>query len=235
MFGLFGGKGKNPEREAAKASTQAFNSLVEDQHVDKSNEEHMKYFNKVRAKVADLKIEDLRIRGLKVEHRLSDKQVLAKVEVLCGSEQAIAGWLKVMKEFKGRIDFSYVRIMGGDVDSVGPKVKVGQAGLESLIEGFTQGLFFMTYEFRFYNFDPEHTPLLAFVDSLINNPSLQTLGFARNSLNQDICAAILQRVYFNPCLKCVDINGNNLSTSDFVQQIVKPYFRQRDDFTIIVD
>ena len=86
----------------------------------------------------------------------------------------------------------------------------------ALMEGFTLGLFFLTYEFRFYNFDPEPTPLLAFVDSLVGNPSLQTIGFARNSLNQDLCAAILQRIYFNPTLTTVDINGNNLVTSEFV-------------------
>ena len=45
-------------------------------------------------------------------------------------------------------------------------MKVGQRGFESLIESFQNGLFYMTNEFRFYNFNPEITPLLVFVDSL---------------------------------------------------------------------
>ena len=74
---------------------------------------------------------------------------------------------------------------------------IGQKAFEAIMEGFATGLFFMTYEFRIYNFKPEVTPLLAFVDSLVGNQSLQTLGFARNGLNEDITAAILQRLYFN--------------------------------------
>ena len=59
------------------------------------------------------------------------------------------------------------------------------------MEGFTQGLFMYTYEFRIYNFKPEPTPLLAFVDSLVQNPSLQTIGFAKNDLDKDLSAAII--------------------------------------------
>ena len=95
------------------------------------------------------------------------------------------------------------------------KVKVGQHGFEKIIEMFTLGHFKYTYEFRFYNFNPETTPLIALVDSLQNNETLQTIGFARNGLNQDMCAAILQRLYFNPTLKCVDINGNDITTGQF--------------------
>jgi hypothetical protein len=71
------------------------------------------------------------------------------------------------------------------------KVKVGEKGFMAIIEAFTLGNFSMTYEYRFYNFDPEPTPLLAYVDSLVGNMSLQTIGFAKNNLNQDIAAAIL--------------------------------------------
>ena len=63
--------------------------------------------------------------------------------------------------------------MGDNFDNVGTdKIKVGEKGFLAMMEGFTLGLFPMTYEYRFYNFDPEPTPLLAFVDSLVGNPSL---------------------------------------------------------------
>lgn len=127
--------------------------------------------------------------------------------------------------------------MGDNIDNQynTQKVKVSQRGFEAMMDAFSMGNFQMTYEYRFYNFDPEPTPLLAFVDSLVNNPSLQTLGFARNGLDQDLAAAIIQRVYYNPSLTKIDINGNNISTAEFVDNIIKPYFRQREGFQIIVD
>jgi len=50
----------------------------------------------------------------------------------------------------------------------------------------------MTNEMRVYNFKPELTPLIAFASAMQNNPTLQTIGFARNRLSEDSCAAILQ-------------------------------------------
>ena len=93
----------------------------------------------------------------------------------------------MVKEYKGKIHFTYVRLMGDNHEhghmSTDLRVKVGQEGFMAMMEAFTLGLFFMTYEFRFYNFEPEMTPLLAFVDSLVGNPSLNTIAFANNDLN----------------------------------------------------
>ena len=216
MFGLFKSKSdKNHEREATKGSD--FNSLVEDAHVNPTANEHQVVFVQVKDKAAMMKFDSLRIRGLKVENRSDQGEIFAKIEILCYNEQAIVDAMALIKEFKGKISFTYVRIMGDNHENVGTtKIQVGQTGFMALMEAFTLGLFIMTYEFRFYNFEPEPTPLLAFVDSLVGNPSLQTIGFARNNLNQDMCAAILQRVYYNPSLNCVDINGNNITTADFV-------------------
>ena len=63
--------------------------------------------------------------------------------------------------------------MGDTQQNVGTeKVKLTEKSFLSIMEGFASGIFFMTYEFRVYNFQPEYTPLLAFVDSLTNNISL---------------------------------------------------------------
>jgi hypothetical protein len=51
-------------------------------------------------------------------------------------------------------------------------IVVGQEGFLALMEAFSSGHFKFTYEFRFYNFKPEVTPLLAFVDSLMQNQTL---------------------------------------------------------------
>ena len=98
-----------------------------------------------------------------------------------------------------------------------------------VIEGFQIGLFAFSYEFRIYNFSIEATPLLFFVDSLVNNPTLQTIGFAKNDLDKDLSAAIIQRLYFNAALTKLDLNGNTFSQVDFIDSIIKPYFNSRKD------
>ena len=77
---------------------------------------------------------------------------------------------------------------------------------------------------------------MVFSDSLVNNQTLSTIGFARNGLNEDLCAAILQRLYFNEQLKCIDFNGNPITISNFRDEIVKKYFSSRGNaFKIIYD
>jgi hypothetical protein len=72
--------------------------------------------------------------------------------------------------------------MGDNVENTSAsfEIPITQAGFEKLIDGLTDGSFFMTNELRVYNFKPELTPLIAFAAALQNNPTLQTIGFARN-------------------------------------------------------
>ena len=120
--------------------------------------------------------------------------------------------------------------MGDNHENIGiTKVKLTEKSFLAIMEAFTQGLFFMTYEFRIYNFEPEHTPLLAFVDSLVNNMTLRTIGFAKNNLDKDICAAIIQKLYFNASLTKLDLNSNPIAQVDFIDTIMKPYFNTRKD------
>ena len=168
-----------------------------------------------------MKFESFRVRGLKLENRLEQGELMVKVEVLCFDELGIADFMKLVKENKNKIHFTYVRLMGDNHEhghmSTDHRVKVGQEGFMAMMEAFTVGLFQFTYEFRFYNFAPEMTPLLAFADSLVGNPSLNTIGFACNDLTQDMCAAIMQRLYYNPSLTCLDFNGNNFVSTEFDQ------------------
>ena len=96
------------------------------------------------------------------------------MEVTCDDEEGIVEFHELVKEIKNRVLFSYVRLMGDNHKNKSSSfvVKVGEKGFIAMIEGFTLGNFFMTYEYRFYNFNPEPTPLLAYVDALVGNPSL---------------------------------------------------------------
>ena len=117
----------------------------------------------------------MRVRGLKVENKLNDgKEFICKVEIVCESEEAFGEFVKLASSTKQKITFSYIRLMGDNFDTMNKNkmITLGQKAYEALMEGFATGLFFMTYEFRIYNFKQEVTPLLAFVDSLVGNPSL---------------------------------------------------------------
>lgn len=99
---IFGGKKKDPERSAAAKSLNEFNSLVEDQHVDPSNKQHMEVFNQVRGEIDKRKYKSFRIRGLKVENILDGTLTLCKVEVLCYSEDALIEFHKLVDDIKDR-------------------------------------------------------------------------------------------------------------------------------------
>jgi hypothetical protein len=115
-------------------------------------------------------------------------------------------------------------------------IELGQEGFMALIEMFAKGHFTYLSEFRLNNFEPQATPLLAFVEaSLVSNQSLHTIGFSKNRLNEDICAAIMQRIYFNPTLTTLDISNNNVTIGSFSINFVKKYFNTRRNFTIIYD
>ena len=160
--------------------------------MDPDAEKSTKVFDKVKGVIKDKKIEHIKCRGLKLESTGPNNEVYAQVEFLCANEKGVINVLTLLKELKGKIVFTYVRIMGDNhINVANQDIVVGQEGFLALMEAFAKGHFNFTYEFRFYNFKPETTPLLAFVDSLMNNQTLQTIGFARNRLNEDMCAAIL--------------------------------------------
>ena len=188
----------------------------------------MKEFNALRDKITKSKIQDVRIRGLKVETEMG-QQKICNIEILCASEMGILNALDLLQNAKGTHSFNYVRLMGDNHVNIGSdKIKVGVQGFTALIQAFTKSnTFDMTTTFRFYNFQPEITPMMSFVQVLQNNATLQTIGFAKNSLTEDVCAGILQRVYYNQSLKCIDLNSNNITISKFKTDYIKPYFSSR--------
>ena len=124
----------------------------------------------VKNTIKDKKIEHLKCRGLKVESVGQNKEVFAQVEFMCANEKGVINILALLNALKGKVIFTYVRIMGDNhINIANQDIPVGQEGFLALMEAFAKGHFNFVYEFRFYNFKPETTPLLAFVDSMMNN------------------------------------------------------------------
>ena len=198
----------------------------------------MEVFRQVVAELNNAKLPSLQIRGILLESK-SEDTYYCRIEATCSNEQGIGSLMTLMKSLQtgcklGKVIFTYVRIMGND-GSAANDLTVTQVGFEQLMQGFEQGLFSMANTFRLYNFKPEVTPFLVFVDSLKNNPTLQTIGFARNQLTEDICAGVLQRIYFNQVIRTVDLNSNNVASTKFRSDYIKPYFSSKPDLNIIVD
>ena len=124
----------------------------------------MKEFDYVRDKLIKAKMQDIRIRGLKQDAEMG-KVKICKIEILCASEDGILNALNLLADIKKTHSFSYVRLMGDNHVNIGTeKVKVGVQGFTALIQAFTaSNTFDMATTFRFYNFDPEITPLMQFV------------------------------------------------------------------------
>ena len=118
----------------------------------------------------DKKLEHIVCRGLFVESEGPKSEVYAKVEFMCANEKGVINILALLNALKGKVTFTYVRIMGDNhINLANQDINIGQEGFLALMEAFAKGYFNFTYEFRFYNFKPETTPLLAFVDSLMSN------------------------------------------------------------------
>ena len=78
----------------------------------------MKEFNALRDKITKSKIQDVRIRGLKVETEMG-QQKICNIEILCASEMGILNALDLLQNAKGTHSFNYVRLMGDNHVNIG--------------------------------------------------------------------------------------------------------------------
>ena len=107
----------------------------------------------------------MRVRGLKVDYKSADGKIkYCRIEILCRTEEGIVNFIELCRILKNEIQFTYIRLMGDNHEdtSASREIPVTERGFNSIMEGFAKGYFFMTNEFRIYNFKPETTPLLAY-------------------------------------------------------------------------
>jgi hypothetical protein len=75
---------------------------------------------------------------------------------------------------------------------------------------------------------------MGLADALTMNPSLMIIDFSRDNISEDLAGAIIQRLYNNPCLTKINLDGNPIATGLFREQCIKPYFSSRKDLKIIL-
>ena len=212
-----------------------FNSLELDSHVNPGKSKQQ--FDTVKALIKNRKDSNLKCRGLTYIGDGYNGDVFCKVDLVIADEKAVQSLLQVLLALKGKIAFTSVILSGDNYkNKTNEGIKFGVAGFATLMEIFAKGHFEYVTEFKLNNFEPEPTPFLAFVDaSLANNPIIKDMSFFKNRLNQDMCAAILQRIYFNQSLNNLNLGGNNITIASFKKEVVDKYFNSRTDIEIIYD
>ena len=89
-------------------------------------------------------------------------------------------------------------------------------------------------EFTFTDFAAEPFGMVGLADSLTMNPSLIVIDLSRNNVDEELASAIIQRLYFNPCLTKIVLDGNPIAVGLFKENVLKPYFSSRKELKIIL-
>ena len=76
--------------------------------------------------------------------------------------------------------------------------------------------------------------MIGLADSLMMNPTLMIIDLSRDNVDEDLASAIIQRLYMNPCLTKLILDGNPISVGLFQENYIKPYFNSRKELKIIL-
>ena len=96
-------------------------------------------------------------------------------------------------------------------------ILVGVEGCQAVMGLFQSGLLANLIEFRFTDFITDPYALMGLTDALYMNPSLLYVDFSRNNISEDLASAVIQKLYNNPCLSKINLDGNPISTGLFME------------------
>ena len=67
-----------------------------------------------------MKLEYIRLRGLKIENTMPDGQIFARIEVnIMEHENGLASFVTLAQEVKAKYNFTYIRLMGDTHENIG--------------------------------------------------------------------------------------------------------------------
>ena len=76
--------------------------------------------------------------------------------------------------------------------------------------------------------------MMGLAEALCMNPSLMMIDFSRNCIDEDLASGIIQKLYFNPPLTKLVLDGNPIAVGLFQENIIKPYFNSRKELKIVL-
>ncbi|CDW76256.1 UNKNOWN [Stylonychia lemnae] len=191
---------------------------------------------------------ELRVRGLKLVLKDDSSQAqYVEAEFLCESEQGLLNLCKFLEFVNNSHKILFVKIhISGDKhvkhsntyiylpEQLGSDIQVLGDGTTAVAKLFFNGVFSILTDFKFTDFKTEPFSLMILVDSLIGNPNLLYIELSRDFIDDETAAAIIQRLYGNPRLQKINLDGNPISTGLFKEQYIRPYFSTRKDLKILL-
>ena len=130
--------------------------------------------------------------------------------------------------------FTRLHISGDKHLKPGDDIECAISGIQAIASLFREGYFPNLIEFTFTDFAVEPFSMVGMADALMMNPTLLTIDFSRNNIDEDLASAIIQRLYFNPCLSKIILDGNPIAVGLFKENVIKPYFNSRKELKIVL-
>ena len=121
-----------------------------------------------------------------------------------------------------------------NIDSIVSDIKLSAPSFKVIADCFKLPPLQMVQEFRFNDFLLDPFSFMNLLEPLANHPTLNTIEFCRDEINEDIACAVIQTLYGNASLKKLNLDGNPISIAIFNDTVIKPYFSTRKDLRIYI-
>ena len=184
------------------------------------------------------KFVDLKVRGLKIaDIDQTSKVQFVEGEFLAASETGLLSFNRFIKYLasKGKmIIFTRLHLSGDKHLKPCEDIECGMAGVMGIAALFREGYFPNIVEFRFTDLIVEPYSMIGLADALTMNPTLLIIDLSRDNVDEELASAVIQRLYFNPCLTKLILDGNPISVGLFKENVIKPYFNSRKELKIIL-
>ena len=132
------------------------------------------------------------------------------------------------------IVFTRIHLGGNKMVKPTGDIDVAYDGIQAVASLFQEGYFSNLIEFRLTDLFIEQFSMMCLADALCMNQSLMLIDFSRNQIEEDLAAGIIQRLYCNPCLTKLVLDGNPIAVGLFQENVIKPYFNSRKELKIVL-
>ena len=179
------------------------------------------------------------VRGLKVNEidHISQMQFV-DAEFLVETEEGMLSFNSFIRHLASKggkmIVFTRIHLSGNKMVKPTGDIDVGYPGIQALVSLFQEGYLTNLTELRVTDLCIDQFSMMGLADVLCMNPSLMLIDFSRNQIEEDLAAGIIQRLYLNPCLTKLILDGNPIAVGLFQENVIKPYFNTRKDLKIVL-
>ena len=174
--------------------------------------------------------------------KVKDLDAISKIqfvdaEFLVESQDGMLSFNKFIKHLASKgnmIVFTRLHLGGNKMLKPTGDIDIGYEGIQAIATLFLEGFLANLVEFRLTDLCIEQFSMMGLADALCMNPSLMLIDFSRDHIEEDLAAGIIQRLYINPCLNKLILDGNPIAVGLFQENVIKPYFNTRKELKIVL-